>query len=333
MGFFPSSLHRQPHVCYHLQAAWGNVSTPEIQPSCVSAFVKTISSCHTRQAPLQASSQERKGSDLRIFSNFLVTNLTKIPLGASIVRTLVFVFIVAGAHSAQGQALLWEERGFLNINLLGQVQSQDFSHVSTFDIYDQTGTAESKQTIGPDMLVDVMGGARVWKNMAVGASFSSLWQSDDVVVNAHVPHPLYFDSTRTAVATTSALRHTERSTSFFAAWVIPTEGQLDVSVFAGPSFVTVNQAIPNNISANDISEIDETFSSVTLQSVGSTTLSKTAFGFIVGADVTYMFSERWGAGSTIRYNRASADLSASDGRTISVGLGGLQIGGGLRVRF
>ena len=266
-------------------------------------------------------------------SNFLVAALTKIPSGLSIVRTLVFVFVVAGAHSAQGQALLWEERGFLNVNLLGQAQSQAFSHVSTFDLYDQTGTSESKQTIGPDMLFDVMGGARVWKNMAVGASFSSLWQSDDVVINANVAHPLYFDSARAAVATTSALKHTERAFSFFAAWVIPTEGQLDVTVFAGPSFVTVNQAIPNNISASDISETAETFSSVTLQSVGSTILSNTDLGFIVGADATYMFSERWGAGSTIRYNRASVDLSAPDGRTISIGLGGLQIGGGLRVRF
>ena len=294
---------------------------------------KTINFRHNRQAALQASSQERKESDLSMFSNFLVATLTKIPLGVSIVRTLVFVFIVTGAHSAQGQALLWEERGFLNVNLLGQVQSQNFSHVSTFDLYDQTGTSESTQTIGSDMLFDVMGGARVWKNMAVGASFSSLWQSDDVVINVSVPHPLYFDSARSAVATTSALKHTERSISFFAAWVIPTEGQLDVSIFAGPSFVTVNQAIPNNISANNISEIDETFNSVTLQSVGSTALSKTAFGFILGADVTYMFAERFGAGSTIRYNRATADLSTSDGRTISVGLGGLQIGGGLRVRF
>jgi len=294
---------------------------------------KTINFRHNRQAALQASSQERKGSDLRMFSNFLVATLTKIPLGASTVRTLVFVFILAGAHSVQGQALLWEERGFLNVNLFGQVQSQDFSHVSTFDLYDQTGTSESKQTIGSDMLFNVMGGARVWKNMAVGASFSSLWQSDDVVINVNVPHPLYFNSVRHAVTTTSALKHTERSISFFAAWVIPTESQLNVSVFAGPSFVTVNQAIPNNISANDISEIDETFNSVTLRSVGSTTLSKTALGFMLGTDITYMFAERFGAGSTIRYNRATANLITPDGRTISVGLGGLQIGAGLRVRF
>lgn len=56
-------------------------------------------------------------------------------------------------------------------------------------------------------------------------------------------------------------------------------------------------------------------------------------GFNGGADITWLFARRVGAGLLLRYTRASIELTASDGRTVSSDGGGLQAGAGLRFAF
>ena len=55
--------------------------------------------------------------------------------------------------------------------------------------------------------------------------------------------------------------------------------------------------------------------------------SKTIVGFMVGADVRYMFTKNFGAGGFIRYAGASSEFD--EGTPIEVG--GMQFGVGLRV--
>ena len=63
---------------------------------------------------------------------------------------------------------------------------------------------------------------------------------------------------------------------------------------------------------------------------------KTGIGGNVGVDVTYMLPDMIGVGGLIRYTAASISPTAPDGVTItptSIDVGGLQVGGGLRLRF
>ena len=144
---------------------------------------------------------------------------------------------------------------------------------------------------------------------------------------------MFFDQARAASASLDQLEHTERSVHVLAVWLMPIDDRFDVSVFAGPSFFTVNQEVANDVSASNVNEAGAPFTSVMLQGVTATKFDESTVGFTAGADVTYMFTESVGAGGVIRYSGASADLEAAGGRIIPLDLGGFQIGGGIRVRF
>ena len=60
--------------------------------------------------------------------------------------------------------------------------------------------------------------------------------------------------------------------------------------------------------------------------------SGTGIGFNAGADLAYYFSDVAGVGFA-RYSRATVDLASAGGGTVGVPAGGLQVGGGLRLKF
>jgi len=61
--------------------------------------------------------------------------------------------------------------------------------------------------------------------------------------------------------------------------------------------------------------------------------SETAFGFHVGADVTWLLSRQFGVGGTVRYTRASVDLASPAGGSVSFDAGGFQAAVTVKVRF
>jgi hypothetical protein len=71
---------------------------------------------------------------------------------------------------------------------------------------------------------------------------------------------------------------------------------------------------------------------VSLGSVAVQSVKDTGVGFNIGVDGTYLFTDRIGGGIVLRYTGGSVDLD-SDAGTVSLDVGGFQIGFGLRVRF
>ena len=61
--------------------------------------------------------------------------------------------------------------------------------------------------------------------------------------------------------------------------------------------------------------------------------SASTTGGHVGADIAVYFSDRVGIGGTVRVSRGSVDVDASDGDTVAIDVGGVQMSGGLRLRF
>ena len=59
--------------------------------------------------------------------------------------------------------------------------------------------------------------------------------------------------------------------------------------------------------------------------------SESGIGFNVGVDVGYYFSPAVGVGGMARFTRGTVDFGAVEGSSATVG--GLMVGGGLRVRF
>ncbi|MCA1560367.1 MAG: porin family protein [Acidobacteria bacterium] len=170
--------------------------------------------------------------------------------------------------------------------------------------------------------LDISGGYKVWRNLAVAIGFSRMKSDSDVTFTAAIPDPVVTDRPRSVSGSAAAADHKEHAFHFMGVWMVPVTDKIDVGVSAGPTIFQVSQDVPSAIT---VSEPGPTVTGTTLTSVDKTTL-----GLNFGVDVTYLVTPDIGAGLLARYTWGSADLQ---GATDKLTVGGFQIGVGVRYRF
>jgi hypothetical protein len=246
---------------------------------------------------------------------------------------LCMLISMAAASEGRAQMLKWEDHGYLTVNGGAQVGSQTFDETATPTIYGEAASIQTPHTIDGGALFDLSGGVRVAGNLGVGVAYSYFSTSESPTVTAQIPNPLFYSRPRTATASAGSLEHTESVVHIQALWMLPASHKMDVAFTAGPSIFSVSQDMVSEDITNGLVEGAPPYSSVTLSSVPVVRQKKTATGFNVGADVTYMVVRQFGVGVSLRYAAASVDLPTAGGGEVSVDVGGFQIGGGVRVRF
>ena len=239
-------------------------------------------------------------------------------------------FVLAASAVARAQAPTWEDRAFVNVNLGFQLTGRQFAQTLTPVIYDERASVVTTHVVdGGSMPVDVGGGVRIWRSLGVGADYTHFAVVESAALDASVPHPILFNRPRSA-STQVPLNHVESSIHFQAVWVLPITERLDVALSGGPSLMTVKQDLVSGI---QIAEDSPTFTTVAIAKVGVVSQNQRIVGFNGGADVTYFLTPLIGVGLTVRYVAGSAALSQSDGSTIALEVGGLQLGVGARLRL
>ena len=225
-----------------------------------------------------------------------------------------------------------EERGTLAIGGGVQTAASDFSSSVRFGhalFGPEEGSFDTQYPAGDDALFDVGGSVRVWRNLAVGANVSWLTREHDADVSAQLPHPFWFDRSRSIGGAAPGLSRTETAVHVQAQWVIPVGRSVAVTLFGGPTWFRVNQDLVDAVDFEQTYPYGEaTFTGVDVRGQ-----SASAIGVNVGADASYYFSSRLGVGGTVRFSRGSVELVAPDGGSFKSTAGGLQTTGGLRVRF
>lgn len=234
---------------------------------------------------------------------------------------LTLALCTLGVPAAEAQ-MTWTDKLFVNANIGIQGGSHSLEASTNFELYDETGTLSTAQDVGGGFFFDVSAGYKVWRNLAVGIGFSRTASDDDLTVTARVPDQLVFDRLRTATATASGVSHSETAINLSGTWMLPVTDKIDVGFVFGPTIFHVNQDLPTSIS---VTEPGPTINSIAVTGAGKTTM-----GFHMGVDVTYLITPRYGVGGLARYSFGSVDL---DGASDSLGVGGFQIGGGVRIRF
>lgn len=247
-------------------------------------------------------------------------------------RLALFIlgFTLALGSDAAAQMRAWEAKGFINVNFGVQSGSHDLEQNGSFPLYDETARFNGPLTVEGGGLFDIGGGARVWRNLAVGVTFSRVSDTSDATLTAQIPHPVFFNRPRTATTTAVGLEHRENAVHVHAMWVQPITDKLDVAIGAGPAFFSVTQQLVTGIT---VSEGGAPFTTVTIGSGNVSEEKENATGFSVGVDVTFMATRQVGGGFFFRYASASVDLPAGGGSTTTLDVGGVQVGGGVRVRF
>jgi hypothetical protein len=249
------------------------------------------------------------------------------------------LFGVGAAGPVNAQTLTADApRYIFNVSFGGQSKEQHFTDTSTFTIYNEQGAVAAAHSIGGGTLFDVSAGARVWKSVSVGLSYSTLKNKNDANVSARVPHPLVFGQSRTATATAVDLEHSENAVHLHAMWTVPLTPKFQLTLMAGPSFFTVRQSVATVRAPEDIRDVAP-FSSVAISSVTVTEVKDSPAGFNVGADGTYLIRTirgiGIGVGGFLRYSGGSLDLDIPAGvtRDNELKTGGPQGGIGLRLRY
>ena len=244
------------------------------------------------------------------------------------------VVLACGLGLAASQAAVAQEdllgRWFLNVNVGLQVPGRDLPEVGTFPLYEEDLTLTGTRKIGSGPVIDIAAGSHLSESFSVGIGYSRFSKKSDVSVTARVPHPLFADRPRSAAGTLNDLNRTEQAIHLMAMWRFVLLEGVDFKVGAGPTYFRVSETGPTAVTAT---EAGAPFENVTL-AFSNGKRRKNGLGFNLSGDLTYMITERLGAGVLLRYTRASIKLPMPGGGTRDDnGVGGLHFGGGLRLRF
>jgi len=235
---------------------------------------------------------------------------------------VLFAICALVSTAAYAQQLTWTDRGFVNVNLGAQTGSHDLATTGTFEQYEELGTLSTAQSVGGGGLFDIGAGYKVWRNLAVGVSYSRSKSDADVAIAATVPDPIVYDQPRAITASASGLDHSESAIHLQGTWVMPFTDTVDFAFSFGPTIFMVSQELP--------AAIEVTEPGPAVRNTTFTTEDKTTLGINLGVDVNYMFTPQYGAGLLARYTWGSVNL---DSTSDSLSIGGFQIGVGFRYRF
>jgi Outer membrane protein beta-barrel domain len=225
------------------------------------------------------------------------------------------------AHPAHAQ-MQWTDKGFFNASLGAQAPSQELVTNTTFEIYGETASQIASQDVGGGLYFDFSGGYKVWKNLAVGVGIAFASSTSDLIVNAQIPDPDFFDRPRSVSTTLTDAKHSQTAINLTGTWMMPVTDKVDVGFQFGPTIFLVSQDVPGTL---QVAEPGPTVTSAALIKDDHTTV-----GIHFGVDATYLITPRYGAGVLVRYSVGSVDIvGSSDGLTV----GGFQIAFGGRVRF
>jgi Outer membrane protein beta-barrel domain len=237
---------------------------------------------------------------------------------------IVAIALTAAAARAGAQPAAWTDRGYVSAGADVRVVATNFGDVIHPIDFAEAAVVNTtyKMRIAPG--IEIGGGARVWRNLAIGATATWVSRPDAGSVDAQVPHPFVFGKPR-AVSGDASLGRNETAVHVQALWMMPLTARWQLAVAGGPSWMSLRQDLVDDVTVTQTYPYD----TATYAGVHSQRISKSHAGFNAGVDATYLFRPRVGVGLSAAFSRARIPLSPS----ASTDVGGLHVNGGLRVRF
>jgi Outer membrane protein beta-barrel domain len=245
----------------------------------------------------------------------------------SIALSAALLCTVPAVTSAQTTSA-WGTNGYISFNGLYQAGADSYDINSLQDVDHEAAHITATQELGKHVLAgDITAGGRIRGNLGIGFGFTFSRDTHDATVTGTVPHPFYFDQPR-QLNDSTGLRREDLAIHMSGMWLLPITESFQMSVFGGPTWFQVkHQAIQTTTFEESYPFDDVALDQVTLEE-----RKGTRWGYNVGADASYFFSEYLGVQGLARYSKATISIGPDDNKS-SVEAGGLQVGGGLRVRF
>jgi hypothetical protein len=243
-------------------------------------------------------------------------------------RTLTAI-LASLALAAPVAAQSWPERVHVSVNGAFQAATNDFSDRFEFDRNVETGSTDVDYPVQGGFIFDAGAGVRLWKNLGAGVAVSYFTRDDAASTTSSFPHPFFFEQPREAIGDAAGLKRSETAVHVQAMYLVNPGGRFRLVLSGGPSFFTVEQDLVTEVTITEAFPFDTT----TFASAQKTREKGSSAAFNVGADVMWMLGRQIGVGGLMRFSRASVDLAAPGGRTVTVDAGGVYAGGGVRLLF
>jgi hypothetical protein len=216
-----------------------------------------------------------------------------------------------------------------------QVTEQPFEQVLNFQQYFEAGSLRFDRPVPRVPFFDAGLAVRVTRGgIHAGATFSFFSDTRGGTVTADVPHPLHFTELRTVTGEAQSTAHRETAVHTQVSWTAPAPFArgAELTIFGGPSIFLTNQSY---VSGLNLSLSDEVypFDTLSFPEVSTATFKETILGVNVGADLTWRLARNFGLGTLVRYSHGKKNVTPTDSGSVDLKVGGLHVGGGLRLVF
>jgi len=234
---------------------------------------------------------------------------------------------------AMGDRKVW-----IDVNLGGAQSAQGAQAFTRTTISRETttlGSSYRQPSRGTDF--DFGGGYMFTPMLGLGLSITGTGDKNAAGLVATIPHPTILNAAATGAGETSTeLERAEGALNIQLA-VVPRMARVlsdrtSLRLFAGPTYFRLSRQMvdivrytPPGISSLNIVKID---------GYDARVVEGTGWGFHAGADVGYFFSRYAGVGGTLRFSRGSVEMAEPlSEKPAKMTTGGMQFGGGVRLRF
>ena len=136
-----------------------------------------------------------------------------------------------------------DPRFLVTANLGIQAQSTPRTDIVNFEYGEELGEIRSTQTLGPYVSFDIGGSMRVWKQIGVGMSLARTQGTTTAMVEADVPHPMFYEWHRTARTSKAGLAHREAGYHIYGQLLLPISSSTLITVSGGPSYFNASQEV------------------------------------------------------------------------------------------
>jgi hypothetical protein len=234
------------------------------------------------------------------------------------IGALALAYCLAGNSVATAQTQS-STKFFVDINAAAQTQSREFSTTTSFPLYGETAVVNTAQGVDGGGLFDFSVGYKVMPMFGVGIGVTIFGDEADSQVAASIPSPVSVNRPASVTATGTDLKHHETGTHLLFSYFHPITDKIELVVSVGPSFFNVSQDFTTASVPSGTQSL----------ALGTTRERDSTVGANIGFSINYFVRPNYGAGLFFRYAGANADFDTTE----DLKVGGVQLGGGVRLRF
>jgi len=226
-------------------------------------------------------------------------------------------------------------KGWIDVNFGIAAAAEDtLATTTTRTQFRETATFSAEYNHPRGAEFDFGGGYMFTPMVGLGVSFTGTAHRGSPTTSIRIPHPVIFNAfaTDTAVGDTELDRSEGGVNIHVMVNATPNADRLRVRLFGGPTFFRVKADTIDDIRYSQVFVILLPVNAVDITSYEFSEAEGTGWGFHVGGDVSVFFSRVVGVGGFVRFSRGTVALEDFSG-AYDVKAGGVQTGGGLRLRF